>query len=95
MIKDMLGAKRSISDIASAIGIRYRTIYYELQRKSHGENYDSYYIQSLYEQNSKCKVRENILSVPYLANYILKLLLQKHLSPENGEISYDRTRACF
>lgn len=82
IIKDMLDAGKSISDIANAVGVRYHTIYYELQRKSHDGIYDPYYAQSLYDKNSKNKGKDYILSDPYLANYIAKLLLEKNLSPE-------------
>lgn len=82
IIKNMLDAGSSITDIANSIRVSYHTIYYELQRKAHDGNYDPYYAQSLYEQNLKSKGRKIILSDQNLAAYISKLLLEKHLSPE-------------
>lgn len=82
IIKDMLNADKSVSDIAKAIGVCYQTIYYELQKNSYEGSYDPHYAQQQYEKNLKNKGRTEILSDRDLAKYISDLILIQHLSPE-------------
>lgn len=80
-LKEMLDSGRSVADIAVACGVNSSAIYREIERNSTEGKYDPYYAQSIYEDKLKKKGRSK-LADKELAEYISRLILVDHLSPE-------------
>lgn len=81
-IKEMLDLGHGVSEIAEDLGYCYVTIYKELERCGSQADYNPYYAQSIYKNNSKKKGRIGKLSNAELAKLISDLILIEHLSPE-------------
>ena len=81
-IKKMLDEGKSKQAIADNLGVHVTTVYNELKRKNPEGIYDPYYAQLLHEEEVKRRGRTDICSDPLLAEFISKMILEEHMSPE-------------
>lgn len=82
-IKEMLDDGVKKEEIASSIGVSLRTVYYEIKRGTINGQYDPNYSEEQYNVNKLQKGAVPILAKNReLAEYISKLILKEHKSPQ-------------
>lgn len=82
-LKEMLDAGVKKPEIALALGVCRSTIYNEIKRGTQNGRYEPEYSEERYRKILSEKGREPIFSLnPELADYISKLILKDHKSPE-------------